>query len=46
MTYVIRQQAHDRTRPPVSIAELLASLETIAPGFANRVRVRLLSDQL
>lgn len=46
MNSVIQRQANAYRRPPLSVPELLASLEPDAPRFANQVRTRLLADQL
>lgn len=48
MRQVIEQQAKDHTNPPLDVPDLLEHLERTrtAPQFADRVRTRLLADQL
>lgn len=46
MFKLLRQQAADLIAPPVSIGELLTSLEQTAPVFASLMRRHLLLDSL
>jgi hypothetical protein len=41
MTQIVVEQARDLQKPPISVAELIRSLERHAPGFAERVRREL-----
>ncbi len=42
---VIREQAADLTRPPMSVEDVLARLERVAPRFVGRLRTSFASEE-